>query len=694
VRLGPSPSPEPGSSHQLRDNDVDSRRILHDRYPGAGVLLNEFATPGADFLYGEADAPKRWMRISAVPIHPEGDGINGAVVTIQDVDDLKRTDERIAATGAELASQSRFLRATLSSIPDFVYAFNTQRRFVYANPAMLALFGLSADEMLGRNFADLGYPSDLANRLNAHIDRVLNDGVTVEDEVFYRTRTGYGAYFALLWGPVCAEDGSVELVVGVSRDTTERRAFEEELKKNEARLRAATDLVGLGIYLWDPATDALDWDERLRAMWGLPADAPVNMDVFEAGIHPDDLARVRDAIAACLDPAGEGRYSIEYRVIGGDDGVVRYIATSGRTTFEYGRAVGFIGAAIDVTAQRRAEAAVRASEAQFRSFAEHSSNLIWIADLAAGRIIYRSAAFEKIWGTAAEDAPTALADWMMAVHSDDRQQVESALATVRSGEVTQFEYRLVRPLDGTVRWLRDTSFPIRDESGAVARIGGIAEDLTPEDNRQVYLVSADANQARRLVTVVRSAGYRVRTFDSASAFLDIAPVLAPGCVLVDLRGSRLQGLSIPRELKARSIALATILLDGPAADVASAVAAMKAGALDYLTVADEEAFRIKLAKAVAECHGAARPAARDESAASRVARLTPRERDVLQHLVESGTNKTIGKALGISPRTVELHRAQVMSRLNASSLTELLQVALAAGIQPVTGVSRTPLKDT
>lgn len=595
--------------------------------------------------------------------------------------------------GPEPVSQSRVLEATLSSIPDFVYAFDRQRRFIYANPAMLALFGLSADEMLGRNFADLGYPSDLTDQLNAHIDRILNDGVTVEDEVFFRSPKGYGAYFAFLWGPVRADDGSIELVVGVSRDTTERHAFEEALKKNEARLRAATDLVGLGVYSWDPVTGALDWDERLRAMWGLPPDAPIDIDVFEAGIHPDDLPRVREAIAACADPAGDGRYAIEYRVIGRDDGITRHIATSGQTTFEQGRAVGFIGAAIDVTAQRHTEAAIRASEAQFRSFAEHSSNLIWIGDPTAGKIIYRSAAFERIWGIADADAPDALADWMKVVHPDDRPQVERALATVRSGEVAQYEYRIVRPGDGAIRWLRDTSFPIRDGSGAVARIGGIAEDLTPEDSHQVYLVSGRAIQARRLTAVVRGAGYRARTFESASAFLDIAPVLASGCVLVDLRGSRQQGLSIPRELKARSIALPTILLDGPDADVASAVAAMKAGALDYLEVTDDGSLQVQLANAMAECHGMARPAVRDETANSRVARLTSRERTVLQHLVEGGTNKTIGKALGISPRTVELHRAQVMSRLGASNLTELLQVALAAGIRPITGGGRAPSGD-
>src|SRR5579871_4997930 len=148
---------------------------------------------------------------------------------------------------AALARQVRFLQANLSSIPDFVYAFDRRRRFVYANPPMLALFGLSADEMLGRTFADLKYPADVANVLNRHIDRIFKHGINIEDEVFFCSPTGRAAYFAYLWGPVRGEDGSVERVVGVSRDISERRAFEEALRESEARLRAATELVGLGI---------------------------------------------------------------------------------------------------------------------------------------------------------------------------------------------------------------------------------------------------------------------------------------------------------------------------------------------------------------------------------------------------------------------------------------------------------------
>src|SRR3712207_6635331 len=115
--------------------------------------------------------------------------------------------ETVSAADAALARQARFLEANLSSIPDYVYAFDRQRRFAYASPAMLALFGLSAEQMLGKNFADLDYPPDLASLLNSHIDRIFADGVTVEDEAFFDSPTGYAAYFACLWGPVRGEDG-------------------------------------------------------------------------------------------------------------------------------------------------------------------------------------------------------------------------------------------------------------------------------------------------------------------------------------------------------------------------------------------------------------------------------------------------------------------------------------------------------
>jgi FixJ family two-component response regulator len=107
-----------------------------------------------------------------------------------------------------------------------------------------------------------------------------------------------------------------------------------------------------------------------------------------------------------------------------------------------------------------------------------------------------------------------------------------------------------------------------------------------------------------------------------------------------------------------------------------------------LGVAHEASLRPTLANVMAECLGTVRPLMRDENASARVARLTHREREVLVGLVEGGTKNSIGQKLGINPRTVELYRLQVMNRLDASSLTELLQSALAAGIAPPSGGGR------
>src|SRR5689334_11337543 len=104
------------------------------------------------------------MRNRTVPLRLEGDEADGAAVAVQDISDPKRAAERMTTGETNSPGRSHIMEAMLSSTPDFVYAFDRQRRFVYVNPAMLALFGLSAGEMLDRNFADLGYPSELADR--------------------------------------------------------------------------------------------------------------------------------------------------------------------------------------------------------------------------------------------------------------------------------------------------------------------------------------------------------------------------------------------------------------------------------------------------------------------------------------------------------------------------------------------------
>jgi PAS domain S-box-containing protein len=132
------------------------------------------------------------------------------------------------------------------------------------------------------------------------------------------------------------------------------RMTQQALRESEARLQAAVELVNLGCYAWNPQTNELQWDDSLRAMWGLPSDAAVDYEIWRAGVHPDDLERVLTAIDHCMDPRSDGLYDIEYRVIGRDR-VERWIATRGRTNFKDEKPISFEGVALDISARKQVE---------------------------------------------------------------------------------------------------------------------------------------------------------------------------------------------------------------------------------------------------------------------------------------------------------------------------------------------------
>src|SRR5258705_4957352 len=132
-------------------------------------------------------------------------------------------------------------------------------------------------------------------------------------------------------------------------------SMSRRLRESEARLQAAVDLVKLGRYAWNPQTNELQWDDTLKAMWGLPAGAPVDYDVWRTCVHPDDLPRVEAAIQQCVDPRGDGGYDIEYRVIGKADGVESWIATRGQANFGNDVPVSFYGVALAVTEPNRVQ---------------------------------------------------------------------------------------------------------------------------------------------------------------------------------------------------------------------------------------------------------------------------------------------------------------------------------------------------
>jgi PAS domain S-box-containing protein len=127
------------------------------------------------------------------------------------------------------------------------------------------------------------------------------------------------------------------------------------LRGGEERLRLAKEAAGLGVHDFDPTTGLVRWDERVRELWGVEPDEPVDYATFLGGVHPEDRAATEAEVEAALDPAGGGLYRAEYRVVHREDRSVRTVLATGRTTFEDGRPVRLVGTVQDVTDQRRAE---------------------------------------------------------------------------------------------------------------------------------------------------------------------------------------------------------------------------------------------------------------------------------------------------------------------------------------------------
>ena len=208
--------------------------------------------------------------------------------------------------------------------------------------------------------------------------------VTLEDHPWTLLRNGgpEEAFFTSYFTPIRDETGAVVANLATAFETTnavkekaERDRAERALRESEARLKAAVDLVKLGRYSWNPQTNKLEWDEKCRAMWGLPADATVDYDTWRTAVHPDDLGAVEAALQRCTDPQGDGVYDVEYRVLG-NDGRERWIATRGQTHFENDKPVWFYGVAIDVTDRKRIEKTLeRRVEARTRELEEANNAL-------------------------------------------------------------------------------------------------------------------------------------------------------------------------------------------------------------------------------------------------------------------------------------------------------------------------------
>jgi two-component system response regulator FixJ len=203
--------------------------------------------------------------------------------------------------------------------------------------------------------------------------------------------------------------------------------------------------------------------------------------------------------------------------------------------------------------------------------------------------------------------------------------------------------------------------------------------IMSSDTAVVHIIDDDEAVRQSTAFLLRTANIQVQTYETATNFLDALSQVKPGCVVTDVRMPGLSGIELLQRLRALKFSMPVIVITGHG-DVPLAVEAMKAGAMDFIEKPFNDEVLLGAVRTALSAHAIdSKRQALNAAVNSRLASLSNREREVLEGLVAGHPNKIIAHNLGISPRTVEIYRANVMEKMQAGSLSDLVRMALVGG---------------
>ncbi len=378
----------------------------------------------------------------------------------------------VRASRAETERQAQFLDTTLANVSDLILMWDRDGHIVYANRALERLWGMTPAQYLGKTTEGLGYPPELNDRFTWEIEQVIQTQTAVSGEVPYTSPTGQFGYFEYVFSPVTGDDGMVEFVACTAHDSTERQQAERELRESEERYRTLFESIDQGFCTIEVILDEL----------GNPVDytfLEVN-PAFErnTGLQGATGKRMRE-----LRPAHEQFWFDAYGRVALSGEPARFeheAAALDRWYNVYAFRAGEPGkrrVAIlfeDITERKRAETAVRESDARFRALADVVPDLLWSND-AAGRATWCN---QRMLDYAGMDFDT-LRDfgWIDVIHPEDRAEAHQHYqVNVAAGTAFQHEHRLRRH-DDVYRWFLLRAEPMLDEAGQAAQWFGTATDI-------------------------------------------------------------------------------------------------------------------------------------------------------------------------------------------------------------------------
>ena len=272
-----------------------------------------------------------------------------AALLIASIYILTRKNRQISHASKELAAQTERLRTVIEAFPVVLWAIDREGVFTFSRGAGLKALGLAPDEAVGRSLFEI----------YRDIPRIIEDvRLALAGESHVSTNWVGALAFETHYAPLRDARGAVIGATGVSTDVTERKRADEALRLSDQRLQEAVRASSIGIYDHDHDADTIYWSPRQREFYGWGPDEPVTLQRFVDHVFPEDRERIADAVRRAHDPAGDGRFDVEHRIVR-RNGEIRWLTTRSQTFFEgegkERRPVRTIGAVVDITAFKENE---------------------------------------------------------------------------------------------------------------------------------------------------------------------------------------------------------------------------------------------------------------------------------------------------------------------------------------------------
>ena len=470
---------EPGAAETYTYADFEARIHPDDRARVNADLVwvtVDRSDSNSEYRVILPDGRVRWLRgFGRFYDDDEGRAVR-MLGTIEDVTAAKcaeihrqKAEDSLQQLSDELERQLQRFNAVASSVPDSIYTFDLLGRFTYANQPLLDLWQRSLDQAVGKDFYELDYPTELADRLRDQLQQVIAEQQPIKDETLYTSFQGTRGY-EYIFVPLFSKYGVVEGVAGITRDITDRKQAEVALQASEERYKALIDMTAQIVWNTDP-NGKIVHSNVVPFIGQNPEESDGGGWLW--AIHPDDRQRTIELWSLAL--ANLTPFEIEHRVRRWDG---EYRLMSGRAIPLFntdGSLREWVGLHTDVTEIRKDEADLRRSEEFNRRILENNQDCIKVIDL-DGRLLYMNDNGKKLLGIA-NFAQYDRSYWTHFWGGSDREVAQTAFDSAVAGTVGKFEGQCPT-LTGVPKWWEVNVIPLQDQDGNVDQILVISHDLT------------------------------------------------------------------------------------------------------------------------------------------------------------------------------------------------------------------------